>query len=226
VTGAAGGIGRELVMELAKGNGHRVIAVSRNETVLEEIRRELEADGIHIYIVTADLVRGYASALAQIRKLAEKVDILVNNAGILINKPLEEVTDEDIEDTVQANYMVPVKLCRDLQPLMGQGTHIINIGSMGGYQGSTKFPGLSVYSSSKGALAVFSECMAEEWKERGVAVNCLALGSVQTEMLSNAFPGYKAPTDAKGMAEWIGYFALEGNKWFNGKVLPVSIQTP
>ena len=68
--------------------------------------------------------------------------------------------------------------------------------------------------------------MAEEYKDKGIAFNALALGAVQTEMLQQAFPGYKAPTTADTMAAYIADFALFGNKYFNGKILPVAISTP
>ena len=97
---------------------------------------------------------------------------------------------------------------------------------MGGIQGSMKFAGLAAYSSSKGALITLSELLAEEYKEQGIAFNVLALGAVQTEMLQEAFPGYQAPISAKNMADYIGNFALTGNKFYNGKVLQVSSSTP
>ena len=97
---------------------------------------------------------------------------------------------------------------------------------MGGFQGSTKFAGLSAYSSSKSALSGLTECLAEELKDRNIAVNCLALGAVQTEMLGKAFPGYKAPLSAAKMAEFICEFALTGQLFFNGKIIPVSSTTP
>jgi NAD(P)-dependent dehydrogenase (short-subunit alcohol dehydrogenase family) len=97
---------------------------------------------------------------------------------------------------------------------------------MGGYQGASKFPGLSAYSSSKGALANLSECLAEEFKEDGIKVNCLALGAVQTEMLEAAFPGFQAPVSPVQMACHILNFAESGHTVYNGKVLPVSVSTP
>ena len=97
---------------------------------------------------------------------------------------------------------------------------------MGGFQGSAKYSGLSYYSASKAALACLTECLANEFTGFGISVNCLALGSVQTEMLNEAFPGYKAPVDAKQMAEYISGFALTGHKFFNGKILPVAIGNP
>jgi NAD(P)-dependent dehydrogenase (short-subunit alcohol dehydrogenase family) len=109
---------------------------------------------------------------------------------------------------------------------MDKGSHIVNIASMGGFQGSSKYPGLSCYSASKAALACLTECLAGEFTESGIKVNCLALGSVQTEMLEEAFPGYKAPVDAQEMAEFIADFALKGHKFFNGKILPVAVNNP
>jgi len=109
---------------------------------------------------------------------------------------------------------------------MNKGSHVVSISSMGGIQGSVKFPGLAAYSSSKGALITLSELLAEEYREQGVAFNVLALGSVQTEMLAEAFPGYQAPISAKEMADYIFNFALTGNTYFNGRVLQVSSTTP
>ena len=88
------------------------------------------------------------------------------------------------------------------------------------------FPGLAAYSSAKGAVITLSELLAEEYKEQGIAFNVLALGAVQTEMLEEAFPGFKAPVSAKEMAEYIFNFSLTGNTFYNGKVLQVSSTTP
>jgi NAD(P)-dependent dehydrogenase (short-subunit alcohol dehydrogenase family) len=68
--------------------------------------------------------------------------------------------------------------------------------------------------------------LAEEYKEEGISFNVLALGSVQTEMLAEAFPGYQAPISAGEMANYIYDFTLTGNKYFNGKVLQVSSTNP
>jgi NAD(P)-dependent dehydrogenase (short-subunit alcohol dehydrogenase family) len=83
-----------------------------------------------------------------------------------------------------------------------------------------------LYSASKGAVAVLTEAMAEEFKEKQIRVNCLAYGAVQTEMLAEAFPGYKAPLLPDDMAAFVSDFALNGHHFFNGKILPVSLSTP
>jgi NAD(P)-dependent dehydrogenase (short-subunit alcohol dehydrogenase family) len=97
---------------------------------------------------------------------------------------------------------------------------------MGGYQGSVKFKGLSLYSATKAAIASLTECLATEYTNKNIFFNCLALGAVQTEMLNEVFPGYIAPLSAKEMAGFISQFAINGYKYFNGKVLPVSVSTP
>ena len=104
--------------------------------------------------------------------------------------------------------------------------HVVNIASMGGIQGSLKFSGLSAYSSTKGALITLTECLAEEYKNKNVSFNAIAFGAVQTEMLSEAFPNYKAPLTAAEAAKFVGDFAVNGQKYFNGKVLQMALSTP
>ena len=119
------------------------------------------------------------------------------------------------------------RLHRRLLVLAAAGkAHVVIIGSMGGLQGSKKFPGLSAYSAAKGALAILTECLAEEWKQVGISVNCLCLGAVNTEMLDEAFPGYKAPVNAADMARFIGDFALSAHDFMNGRILPVALSDP
>ena len=117
-------------------------------------------------------------------------------------------------------------MTRTVLPFMQKDSHVVTVSSMGGVQGSMKFPALAAYSSSKGAVITLTELLAEEYKEQGIAFNVLALGAVQTEMLEAAFPGYQAPISAKEMANYIYDFSLSGNKLYNGKLLQVSSSTP
>ena len=109
---------------------------------------------------------------------------------------------------------------------MNQGAQVLAISSVGGVGGSLKFPGLSVYSSSKGALNILVECLAEELKGNGISVNGLALGSSSTEMFKAAFPDLNAATTPAEMARFIVNFALNAPGMVNGKVYPVSSQNP
>ena len=144
----------------------------------------------------------------------------------LINKPFLETSGDDLASMFESNVLGHFNMIQHLLPLMGSGSHIVNIGSMGGFQGSVKFPGLSAYSASKAALHTLTECLAFELPETGIKINCLALGSAQTEMLEKAFPGYQSPVLAFEMGKYVADFARTGHKFFNGKILPVAVTTP
>jgi len=217
IVGSSRGIGKELVQLLS--NDNNVLALSRNLEPLKEFQ-----NNPHVKIETFDVSEDNLETL--LKKHFKSVDMIINNAGYLINKPILELTDKDIEQSYKTNVFGLIKNCRAVIPFMTNGGHIVNIGSMGGFQGSVKFPGLSVYSSSKAAVASFTECLAEELKDTKIKTNCLALGAVQTEMLNEAFPDYKAPLSAIEMAEFIADFTLNRHKWINGKVIPVSLSTP
>ncbi len=223
VTGASRGIGFEIVKLFSQNKDNKIIAISRNQEGLNKLKVESE----NIITISFDLnSNNYQSLISQISSSFDKVDILINNAGTLINKSFKDLSLNEMKSIFETNFFSIANLIQSLLPLMNINSHIVNIGSMGGFQGSSKFSGLSVYSASKSALANLSECLAEELKEDKISVNCLAIGAVQTEMLNNAFPNYKAPLLANEMAEFITNFALTGHKFFNGKVIPVSSSTP
>lgn len=233
ITGASRGLGFELALRFAELGDHNIIAISRNEAGLKElkngcIRKNMKA---HLYPIPFDLelVEQYETELLpKIAQLLPNIDIIVNNAGLLINKPFENISLAETERMLRVNFLAPAQLSRLLLPFLRKSNtpHILNISSMGGFQGSKKFPGLSIYSSTKGAMAVLTECLAEELKEFNIAVNCLALGSVNTPMLKEAFPGYQSPVSAQNMAEWVTNFALTSYGLFNGKIIPIAVTTP
>ncbi len=224
ITGASRGIGRDTARQLAQ-DGHRVLALSRNEKALKELQQEA---GDNLQYLKYDITAPDARPLLEIVEPWETVDVLINNAGYFLKKDFHETTNTDWENVMGVNFYGPAHLLQMLRPFLqkAEKAHVLNIGSMGGYQGSSKFPGLLAYSVSKAAIATLTECLAEEWKEAGVCVNCLALGAVQTEMLAEAFPGMQAPVSSEQMGGFLSYFALQGHHFFNGKVLPVSVSTP
>lgn len=221
ITGTSRGIGFELVKLFAEA-GHRVLALSRNEKPVLDLKLE------NVHSLSCDISEssGLDKAADYLKNNADNVDILINNAGALINKAFEEISLEEFEKIYKTNVMGVVGLTQKLLPFFHKNSHIVNISTMGGVQGSMKFPGLSAYSSSKAAVITLTELLAEEFKETGPSFNVLALGAVQTEMLEEAFPGYKAPLTAKEMAQYIMDFSLTGNKYYNGKLLQVSNSTP
>ena len=221
ITGTSRGIGFELVHLLAN-QGHNVLALSRNAQPVSN----LHFDNIESIAFDLGKKEDYKKVEDYVSENWKQVDILINNAGALLNKPFAETTMEDFEHVYKTNVFGVAEMTRRVLPFMKKESHVITISSMGGVQGSVKFPGLSAYSSSKGAVVTLTELLAEEYKETGPSFNVLALGAVQTEMLEEAFPGYQAPTTALEMAKYIADFSLNGNKYYNGKMLQVSNSTP
>lgn len=220
ITGTSRGIGFELALLFANA-GHQVLALSR------KVPQGLLGNE-NITCLSVDL-----SEESELQKVTDflasswkKIDGVVHNAGALLLKPFSETTQTDFENIYRVNVFGVANLTRICLPYLQKGSHVVTISSMGGIQGSLKFAGLAAYSSSKGAVIILSELLAEEYKEQGISFNVLALGSVQTEMLAEAFPGYQAPISAGEMANYIYDFTLTGNKYFNGKVLQVSSTNP
>ncbi|CAM3982089.1 SDR family oxidoreductase [Flavobacterium cucumis] len=220
ITGTSRGIGYELALQFANA-GHQVLALSRKTP--KALIENPNITCLSIDISNPDEVIQVEKFITQTWK---KVDVLIHNAGSLLNKPFTQITSEEFQNIYKVNVFAVAELTRISIPFMEKGSHVVTISSMGGIQGSMKFAGLAAYSSSKGAVITLSELLAEEYKEKGIAFNVLALGAVNTEMLQEAFPGYQAPLSAKEMADYIFDFALTGNKYYNGKVLQVSSSTP
>ncbi|PZD77164.1 SDR family oxidoreductase [Mesonia sp. K7] len=222
ITGTSRGIGLALVKKFAQ-NGFEVLALSRNESVCKNLALA------NVSTFCFDL--GKENAYQRLEEFVQnhwggEVDILINNAGKLVNKPFTEIQQSELIEVYQTNVFGVFKTIQTLVKYMKKESHVVSISSIGGIQGSVKFAGLSAYSSSKAALINLTEMLAEEYKEAGPVFNCLALGAVQTEMLEEAFPGYQAHISAEEMANYIYDFSLNGQQYYNGKVLQVSNSTP
>lgn len=224
ITGASRGIGFEVVKHLAENN-HLITAVARSQDKLSTLRG-LYPEQIHTLALDITSEQNREDLVHHFSDKGLTLDGIVHNAGLLINKSFTDLTNEDWQQQLDINLLAPVFLTRDLIDFMNSNSHILNISSMGGYQGSSKFPGLTGYSVAKGALSILTECLPGELQEQQVKCNCLCLGAVQTEMLESAFPGMQAPVKAGEMGRYISNFLETGHTFYNGRVLPVSLEDP
>jgi NAD(P)-dependent dehydrogenase (short-subunit alcohol dehydrogenase family) len=221
VVGASRGIGLEVVKKFAQA-GNTVFALSRD---LVKMKKAFEGFS-NVTPLAFDLSKNVLEQVKVISTQIKTIDILINNAGYLVNKSFDSISHADFQLSYQINVIGVMETVQGFLPQLKSDAHIVNISSMGGFQGSMKFAGLSAYSTSKAALSSFTELFSEEYKNTDLSMNCLCLGAVQTEMLQEAFPGYEAPTTPDQMAAFIVDFALNGNRFFKGKILPVSLSTP
>lgn len=218
ISGTSSGIGHDLCVQALKLNLN-VISISRN------IDPTLSLPGVVSYSIDITKKEQIDELKKDLERKKVKIDILVNNAGFLKKELFQDSSIDSFRNTYNVNVFGLAELTRQLLPLINKSGHVVNISSIGGVNGSKKFPGLSVYSSSKSAVIGLTEVLAEEFPS-GPSFNVLALGSVNTKMLNEAFPDYKAQTDSNEMAEYILDFALNGNKLFNGKLISVSKTNP
>ena len=222
VTGGARGLGFEIAQLFATEDGHDV-------AVIDVAERPLQLDHKVTYI-PQDLLSDNYSPISELLDDWQRVDILVNNAGLVIVKPFMKISDNDWSRLIGVNFLASVKLIRLCLPFMISErvdySHIVNISSMGGFQGSVKFPGLSGYSAGKSALANLTESLVIEYQDLPIRINCLCPGAIDTEMFREAFPQYSTNMSPAKMAEFVCDFALNGKEFYNGKILPVSLSTP
>ena len=218
VTGTSSGIGHQICIQAAKMNFH-VISVSRNIEPLKDI------GGIESFAIDITNKDSVDEFITNLKSKKIKIDILINNAGYLVSELFGDTTYDSFKKTFDVNVFGLAEITRSLIPIINSDGHVINISSIGGVNGSKKFPGLSAYSSSKAAVIALTEVLAEEYQD-GPSFNVLALGAVQTKMLKEAFPDYNAGTKPEEMAKYILDFAINGNKLFNGKLISVSNSNP
>jgi len=224
VTGASRGIGRETAKHLA-GNDLQVWALARSEGKLNELRDEYP-ENITPYPIDLMKTDELEAFFDHIKSNSYKVDSLINNAGLLRKDTLADSSDKDWKLMFDIHVMAPVRLIRGLLNFFSDSAHVVNISSMAGYQGSSKFPGMAAYCTAKGALATATEALATELSDYSVHCNALCIGAVQTEMLEEAFPGMDAPVSAEEMGRYVADFTLNARGLYNGQVLPVNVGDP
>jgi short-subunit dehydrogenase len=227
INGGSRGIGRATALRMSEDQDNSIIVTGRNINALRSLSENAVFNNITPMELDTTLDDERLKTLKNHLKSENfGIDILINCAGYLKKSLFIDSDMESARRMMEVNFFGPVSFIKSMLLHMKNRSHIVNIGSMGGFQGSVKFPGLAWYSASKAALACVTESLAPELSELGITINCICPGAVQTEMLESAFPGYTAPLNADEMACFIVEFARNGSRYFNGKVLPVSLSTP
>lgn len=227
VIGAGKGIGFEVVREFMKKYPKvQLIAVSKN---IKDLKK-LEENSKTLSVIKCDItLESDLKKLSQfIGKRNLKISYIINLAAVLIKKDWQKLSLEDFNKVFQTNVYAPFNLIQILSKHFEKNRkgHIVNISSMGGIEGTQKFPGMLFYSSSKAALTCLSECLSEELKTFGFNVNCVALGAVETKMKQKAFPDFVALHSPKEIAAYLIRFLILDRDLFNGKVIKLSASVP
>ncbi|MCM2303980.1 MAG: SDR family oxidoreductase [Elusimicrobia bacterium] len=185
ITGGGSGIGAACAAEFLR-RGRNVVVVGRRAGRLKAVKGALALAGD-----VGD--EGFARrAFAAARRRFGSVDVLVNNAAHLVKKSFVDTTAAEWDEVMRTNLRGPFLFSREFLRAAKPGGAIVNIGSLGGIQGTEKFPGLSAYTVSKYGISGLTAALAVEARALGVAVFCAAPGAVDTAMLRKAAPGLKA----------------------------------
>jgi 3-oxoacyl-[acyl-carrier protein] reductase len=207
VTGGTRGIGYCVAEGLLR-EGASVYICGRNASYLKTALKNLGGDGARLDGMVAD-VRHYEDCRKLIHTAAERfggLDVLVNNAGIGIMKPVDQLTPEDWDATIETNLSGVFYCCREAIPLMRQrgGGYIFNISSLAGVN---PFAGGTAYNASKFGLNGFSEAMMQDIRYDGIRVSYIMPGSVDTDFA--AVPGSKPRTTWKLTGEDIAKAVID-----------------
>ncbi|MFF2912349.1 SDR family oxidoreductase [Paenibacillus sp. NPDC057934] len=232
VTGSSRGIGRAIAEELARNGAKVVVNYSSSPDKAEEVVSEIKQNGGEAVAIQADI-----SSVAQLEKLFEEtvkvfgaLDILVNNAGVMMTKPLAAVTEEDFDKQFSINVKGTFFAIQQAVKHMGQGGRIINFSTS---VAGVMFPTYSVYAGSKGAVEQFTRQLAKELGPKGITINAVAPGPVNTELFTvgkseeqidgirkmNAFGRLGEPEDIAGA---VAFFASDASGWVTGQTLRVN----
>ncbi|MFE4710494.1 MULTISPECIES: SDR family oxidoreductase [Paenibacillus] len=232
VTGSSRGIGRAIAEELARNGAKVVVNYSSSPDKAEEVVSEIKQNGGEAVAIQADI-----SNVAQLEKLFEEtvkafgaLDILVNNAGVMMTKPLAAVTEEDFDKQFGINVKGTFFAIQQAVKHMGQGGRIINFSTS---VAGVMFPTYSVYAGSKGAVEQFTRQLAKELGPKGITINAVAPGPVNTELFTvgkseeqidgirkmNAFGRLGEPEDIAGA---VVFLASDASGWVTGQTLRVN----
>ena len=182
VTGASRGIGAAIAKRLAADGANVAITYSSAAEAAAQVVKAIEAAGGKAIAIRADAAdaKAVAAAVEQTVKTFGGLDILVNNAGTAIPKPFEEATLEEMDRVVDINLRGVFIATQAALKHLPNGGRIISIGSCVGERNGT--PGLAAYAATKGAVKMFTQSLAREVGVRGITVNNVQPGPIDTDL--------------------------------------------
>jgi 3-oxoacyl-[acyl-carrier protein] reductase len=232
VTGASRGIGRASALALAKAGAQVIVHYGRGAAEADAVVAEIRAAGGRAQAVGADLAAtdGPHKLAAAVREIVgARLDIVVANAGIAKNATIEDYTVEDFDALFAVNVRAPFFLVQQLLPILGEGSSVVLLSSLAAH---ASVGTLSAYAATKGAVDTLVKHFAAALGERGVRVNAVAPGVVETEMSS--FVGAEAGRDytlsmqalkriaqPDDIAGAVAFLASDAARWVSGDTLRV-----
>jgi NAD(P)-dependent dehydrogenase (short-subunit alcohol dehydrogenase family) len=239
VTGASRGIGRAIAMALAEAGAHVLVHYGRSAQEAESVVAAIQAKGGRANAIAADLGSPDGAALLakQVRSIVgDRLDVLVSNAGISKAARIPDYTVEDFDSLFATNVRGPFFLVQQLLPVLGEGSNIILISSIGAHSVVGK-PGLDnpsilAYASTKGALETLVKNWAAILGPRGIRVNAIAPGVIDTDMsnftkteagreIALGMQALKRIGKPEDVADVVAFVASDGARWITGASIPV-----
>jgi NAD(P)-dependent dehydrogenase (short-subunit alcohol dehydrogenase family) len=239
VTGGSRGLGRSMVLSLAKRGVDSIFTFNSNRAEADKVVGQVAEAGRKAFALQLDTgnVRAFEPFVQQVRQSlgdlnAERFDYLVNNAGTSLHKPFAHTTEAEFDQVVNVHFKGVYFLTQKLLPLLKDGGRILNISS-----GLARFslPGSSAYGAAKGAIEVLTRYLAKELGPRGITVNVVAPGAIETDFSGGMVRDNPqvnrqvAEMTALGRAgqpddigPMIALLLSEENRWINGQRIEVS----
>ena len=240
VTGASRGIGRATVQALAGAGAHVIVHYGRSAADADAVVSEIRSAGGRADAVQADLAgpEGAAVLAEKVRALAgDRLDIFVSNAGISKAAAIEDYSVEDFDNLFATNVRSPFFLVKELLPLLHEGSNIVLISSLAarttpGNPGQPGAPSLLAYASTKGAIETLVKHWAAILGPRGIRVNAVAPGVIETDMsnftkteagqnLTLSMQALKRIGQPADVADVVAFIASEGARWITGASIQV-----
>jgi NAD(P)-dependent dehydrogenase (short-subunit alcohol dehydrogenase family) len=232
ITGASRGIGRATALALAKAGAQILVHYSSGKQQAEDVVAEVTKSGGRAHAVAADLGApdGAHKLARQVREIVgDRLDILVANAGVSKSAPIEETTVADFDTLFAVNVRAPYFLVQQLLPILGAGSSIVLVSSLAAHAAVGT---LSAYAATKGAIDTLVKQFAATLGERGIRVNAVAPGVVETDMSSFAktdsgkdftlaMQALKRVAQPDDIAGAIAFLASDAARWVTGDTIRV-----